>query len=255
MSQELLTVLKQEEIAPNIFELILKGKMTKEIKNPGQFLHLLVPRADLLLRRPISICDYDNEAETMTLLYRIEGDGTKSLTDLKENDKISTLGPLGNGFNISEIKKNDVVYLIGGGIGIPPLYGLAKECVKKGAIVHSFLGFQKQANSYYVEKFQEISTLHLTSDDGSLGEKGLVLDPLKNFPRPDALYACGPNGMLKTLDTLYFDHPRAFLSLESRMACGIGACYGCIVQDKKNPTKNKKVCDEGPVFQTNEVVL
>lgn len=256
MEQEALQVLGQKQLAKQVYELQLQGEMLGKIVTPGQFLHLKAPQKDLLLRRPISISSYDIKKKTATLIYRVEGKGTKLFTHLKKGDYIDVLGPLGHGFPVKELKLGETIFLIGGGIGIPPLYEIAKEGQKLGVKVISILGFATKEAIFYEEEFKKLGELHLTTEDGSYGLKGNVLDVVKTLGIiPDAVYACGPNGLLKAVDALFETHPRAYLSLESRMACGIGACYGCVVQEKQNPEKSKKVCDEGPVFPTGEVLF
>lgn len=256
MQQEQLQVLGQKKLAPKVYELQLKGEMLGEIATPGQFLHLKAPQKDLLLRRPISISSYDLVEKTATLIYRVEGKGTELFTALEKGDTLDALGPLGHGFPVHDLKAGETIFLIGGGIGIPPLYEIALESQKLGINVVSILGFATKEAIFYEEEFKKLGELHLTTDDGSYGVKGNVLDVVKTLSvTPDAVYACGPNGLLKAVDTLFETHPRAYLSLESRMACGIGACYGCVVQEKQNPEKSKKVCDEGPVFPTGEVLF
>ncbi|BCA85746.1 dihydroorotate dehydrogenase B (NAD(+)), electron transfer subunit [Enterococcus saigonensis] len=256
MKQGMLTVLTQQEIAPNIFELVLQGELVKAMRKPGQFLHILVPRKDLLLRRPISINQFDVASLTCHLIYRIEGQGTKAFTELLPGEKLDCLGPLGNGFDISQLQKGDTAYIIGGGIGIPPLYELSRQLVKKGVEPIHFLGFAKKEVVYYAEKFQALGETHFATDDGSFGIQGNVSHLLiGRIEKPDAVFACGNNGMLKMVDEKYQEHPNAQISMEARMACGVGACYGCVCHVKNEPTKSVKVCDEGPIFKTGVIVL
>lgn len=258
----MMTILAQEEVAPRIFKLTLQGKLVGEMQTPGQFLHIKVPRADLLLRRPISINAIDQATETCQIIYRIEGDGTKAFSELTPGMQLDVLGPLGNGFDLSKIKANDVVYLIGGGIGVPPLYELSRRLKEIGAIPVHFFGFASQSVMYDKELFEALGVCHWATDDGSFGMKGhvgMLLDQVatETPETPAAVFACGNKGMLRTVDERYRNHPNAQLSHEARMACGMGACYGCVchVTGNETGTKSVKVCDEGPVFPAGKVVI
>ncbi len=260
MKQEMMTIISQIKIAPKIFELILKGKLVKEMKTPGQFLHIKVPQADLLLRRPISLASIDQKKETCTVIYRVEGVGTESLSLLKKNDFLDVMGPLGNGFDTAFVKPNDRVFIIGGGIGVPPLYQLSKELKQRQAKVVHLLGFAKKEVIFYEEEFRALGETYYSTDDGSygiLGHAGNLLVKARKVGEPSAVYACGSNGLLKMVEQNFSTHPHAYLSLEARMACGMGACYACVchLQKDETGTKSKKICDEGPVFPTGEVIL
>lgn len=258
MRQGILTVVAQQEIAPNIFELVLQGELVKTMEKPGQFLHVLVPQKDLLLRRPISINQFDKKNLTCHLIYRVEGQGTKVFTQLVPGDALDCIGPLGNGFDISLLQEGDTAYIIGGGIGVPPLYELSRQLVQKGVNPIHFLGFAKKEVVYYAEKFQSLGKTHIATDDGSLGTKGNVSHLLAEYTHaqtPAAVFACGNNGMLKMVDEKYQNHPNAQISMEARMACGVGACYGCVCHVKDEPNKSVKVCDEGPIFKTGVIIL
>lgn len=260
MKQEWMTIVSQQEIAANIFEMKLSGELVQQMKQPGQFLHIKVPRNDLLLRRPISLAAIDLEAKVCTIIYRVEGDGTKVMSHLKTGDNLDILGPLGNGFDINQVKANEEILVVGGGIGVPPLYELGKQLAEKQAKVTFLFGFATDSAIFYREAFEQLGTLQISTDDGSYGQKGhvgVLLKQYLNENQPDAVYACGANGLLKLVDQTFSEHPRAYLSLESRMACGIGACYACVCHLQKDETKqkSKKVCDEGPVFPTGEVVI
>lgn len=254
-------VVQQKMIAPKIFELVLQGELVKEISMPGQFLHCKPAREDLLLRRPISVSSIDRGNNRCTIIYRIEGDGTKSMSEMVSEETMDVLGPLGHGFPVEEITPNETVVIIGGGIGIPPLYEVARQAHRRGAKVISFLGFATKDVIYYVEEFKQLGEVIVSTDDGSFGEKGHIGISLdRHLPqiKADAVYACGAKGMLAKVDQVFYDHPRAYISMEERMACGVGACYACVchVKDQKDQSLSmKKVCDEGPVFKTGEVVL
>lgn len=258
MKQELMKVINQRQLAPRIYELTLKGELVNEMNSPGQFLHVRVPRADLLLRRPISINQIDHENKTCRIIYRIEGEGTKIFSELKMGDTLDVLGPLGNGFDLSGLEPEDEVFIVGGGIGVPPLYELSKQLKEKGIIPIHFLGFASKDVLYYEEEFNELGETRIATDDGTYGIHGNVGNLLLSTSKmPKAVFACGANGLLKTVEQLYSDHPNVQLSLESRMACGVGACYACVCHkpDDETGTKSVKVCDEGPIFKVGEVIL
>lgn len=261
MKQEMMQVVSQRLLATNIFEMTLRGSLVKEVHQPGQFFHIKPDRSDLILRRPISLASIDYEKDECVLIYRADGDGTKVLSKLKSGEHVDVLGPLGSGFPVDEITQNELVMVIGGGIGIPPLYEVAKQAKKRGAKVVSFLGFAKQDVMYYLPEFQKLGEVLVATDDGSYGEEGhlgLLLDNhLMNY-QPQAVYACGALGLLTKVDQLFSKHPRAYISLEERMACGVGACYACVCHVQDEVTQKvtvKKVCDEGPVFPTGRVQL
>lgn len=259
MKQEQMLVVNQIQLAPKIFELTLKGRLVKEMLVPGQFIHIRVPRSDLLLRRPISLAKIDQSAQTCTIIYRVEGDGTQAFSVLKTGDTLDVLGPLGNGFTIDFIQPNDLVYVIGGGIGVPPLYELGRQLHAKGADIVFLNGFASKEVSYYIDEFRKLGELHIATDDGSLGTSGhvgaLIEEQIEQQKIPKAVYACGASGLLRAVERYFPDHPHAYVSMEERMACGVGACYACVCQSKKDPSVNKKICDEGPIFKTGEVII
>lgn len=258
MKQEVMEIKQQIQLAPRIFEMTLKGELVQEMKKPGQFIHIRVPRQDLLLRRPISLNHIDRQAGTCRIIYRVEGDGTKVFASLKAGDTLDVLGPLGNGFDLTGLEAGDEVFVVGGGIGIPPLYELSKQLNEKGIKVIHFLGFATQEVMYYTEKFQELGETRIATDDGTYGVYGNVGNLLLGTKeKPKAVFACGANGMLRMVEQLYPEHKNVQLSLESRMACGIGACYACVCHkaDDETGTKSVKVCDEGPIFKAGEVIL
>ncbi len=260
MKQEIMTIVSQKQLAPRIFQMTLTGKLVDEMEKPGQFIHIKVPRADLLLRRPISINQINKEAQTCTIIYRTEGDGTKAFSELKAGDLLDVMGPLGNGFDVDCLKTGQKAYVIGGGIGIPPMYELSKQLKQKGIEVVHFLGFASKEVAYFQEEFMALGDTRFATDDGSFGAEGnvgnLLLSAIEK-ERPDAVYACGANGMLKMIAHVFSDNPNVFLSLEQRMACGMGACYACVchVPGDESGTSSVKVCDEGPIFRASEVVL
>ncbi|WP_201713739.1 dihydroorotate dehydrogenase electron transfer subunit [Rossellomorea arthrocnemi] len=253
---EKMVVLSHERIAENIFELVLQGDLVGEIKAPGQFVHVKVGTGiDPLLRRPISIASHDHENHSMTLIYRAEGKGTRLLSAMERSEKVDVLGPLGNGFSIEDGSKTAL--LVGGGIGVPPLYGLSKKLVDNGWNVKHILGFQNEAVSFYENKFKELGDTYVATVDGSLGTSGFVTDVIQEEkPAFDVFYSCGPTAMLKALESDLKDK-QGFISLEERMGCGIGACFACVCHTQNDPEGSSyvKVCSDGPVFPVGEVLL
>lgn len=254
--KEDLTIVSQREIAPKIFEMVLNGEMVQDMK-VGQFLHLRVPDPSKLLRRPISICEIDRKNNQATIVYRVERAGTAILSQLRAGDKVDTMGPQGNGFDLSVLEARQKALLIGGGIGVPPLVETAKQLKAKGVEVTSVIGFANKDALILEEKLRLYGDVYVTTDDGSYGIKGYVSTIIDTFDWvADAVYSCGAPGMLKYVDKKFENHPHAYLSMESRMACGMGACYACVVHLRnQNEAANKRVCEDGPVFETGSIVL
>ncbi|MBB5887524.1 dihydroorotate dehydrogenase electron transfer subunit [Lactovum miscens] len=256
-----MTLIEQKNLAPQIFEMTLYGKLVKEMEVPGQFLHLRVPSAELLLRRPISLAEIDQTTETCKLIYRVEGKGTDIFSKMKDGDQIDVMGPLGNGFDIGNVKAEETAFIIGGGIGAPPMYELSKELISKGVKVIQLLGFATKNVIFYEEKFKKLGVTRIATDDGTYGMHGhvghLIDQAIEEFGQPDLVYACGSNGLLKAVDRKFDDHPKAYISMEARMACAVGACYACVVHVKDDETGMSyvKVCDDGPIFETGKLVI
>jgi dihydroorotate dehydrogenase electron transfer subunit len=256
IQKELCKVLSQKEIASDIFELTIHGDLVSQINAPGQFVHLKVSNGlDPLLRRPISISSYDTEQNSLTMIYRKEGKGTSMLAELRPGMHVDILGPLGNGFPVEEVSTGDTALLVGGGIGVPPLYELSNQLVAKGVKVIHVLGFQTASAVFYEEEFLKNGETYVATVDGSYGRKGFVTDVMKEV-QFDCIYTCGPTPMLRAIEQNYQDK-KVFLSLEERMGCGIGACFACVCKKKDDPTgvSYKKVCSDGPVFRAGEVLI
>ncbi|KYD07222.1 Dihydroorotate dehydrogenase electron transfer subunit [Parageobacillus caldoxylosilyticus] len=251
-----MTVVRHEQIAKNIYEITLSGHLVEEMNAPGQFVHVKVtPQANPLLRRPLSLCRIDQDASECTLIYRKEGIGTTLLSEKRPGETVDVLGPLGNGFPLDAVEKGQRALLVGGGIGVPPLYELAKQLVEKGVIVTNVLGFQTKDAVFYEQEFSMFGETYVATVDGSYGMKGFVTDVIDQRDISfDVLYACGPKPMLKALEQA-FPHKEVYLSLEERMGCGIGACFACVCRVPDSETAYKKVCSDGPVFKAGEVVL
>ncbi|MEX2803905.1 dihydroorotate dehydrogenase electron transfer subunit [Streptococcus sp. H31] len=252
--KEDMAVISQREIASGIFEMKLSGDMVDDMK-AGQFLHLRVPDPSKLLRRPISISQIDKKSKTATIIYRVEREGTAILSQLSAGDTLDVMGPQGNGFDLSVVAAGQKVLLIGGGIGVPPLVETAKQLASKGAEIVSVLGFSSQKAIILERELNRYGKVYITTDDGSYGIKGYVSTVIDSMSETfAAVYACGAPGMLKYVDQKFAQHPHAYLSLEARMACGMGACYACVVH-LKNQTEaaNKRVCEDGPVFAIGQI--
>ena len=219
---------------------------------PGQFIDLYSADGSKLLPRPISLCEIDRAAGTLRIVYRIAGKGTKEFSMLTSDHTITILGPLGNGFT----KKDKKAILIGGGIGIPPMLQLAKELTCEKSIV---LGFRDE--EFLSEEFEPYGTVYKSSDNGTIGVKGTVMDAIREYGiEGTEIYACGPTPMLRAIQSYALEHGiEAQLSLEERMACGVGACLACVCKSKEiddhSQVKNKRVCKDGPVFYAEEVEL
>ena len=252
---EIMRVVSQEEIAPAIFELVLEGEMVEAMK-AGQFLHLRVPDDAHLLRRPISISSIDKLKKQCHLIYRIEGSGTAIFSTLKPGDRLDVMGPQGNGFDLSELDNHSKVLLVGGGIGVPPLLEVAKQLYERGVEITTVLGFASKNAVILEDELVQYSQVYVTTDDGTYGIKGNVSVVINECDTEfDAIYSCGSPGMMKYINQTFYDHPRAYLSLESRMACGMGACYACVLKVPDSETISQRVCEDGPVFKTGTVVL
>lgn len=193
----------------------------------------------------------------MTIIYRALGKGTILLANRMAGEELDVLGPLGHGFPVDEVESGQTAVLIGGGIGVPPLYLLSKQLKAKGVKVIHILGFHTASAIFYQEKFSLLGETHITTVDGSMGTKGFVTDRLANLSESiDCIYACGPNPMLRALERQTIGQ-KMFISLEERMGCGIGACFACVchLADDPTGTSYKKVCKDGPVFRVGEVII
>lgn len=258
MRKEDVKVISHREIARNIFEIIVQGEVVTEMTSPGQFVHLRVTNGFApLLRRPISICDVDLANKKLTMLYRADGEGTMLLSQKAVGDSLDLLGPLGNGFPLDAITEGKTALLVGGGIGVPPLFYLSKELKKRGVRVIHVLGFASETDLFYKNEFESLGETYFSTVDGTVGIKGFVTDVIRQEKlQYDVLYACGPTPMLKAIDTAVRP-ATGFYSLEERMGCGIGACFACVCHVQNDPTNTKyvKICSDGPVFPVGEVVL
>ncbi|MEN8699389.1 dihydroorotate dehydrogenase electron transfer subunit [Bacillus infantis] len=256
--KELCTIISQKEISKDIYELTLKGELVNEMKNAGQFVHLKVSNGyDPLLRRPISIAEINKSSQTFTMIYRAGGRGTILLASKQAGEKVDVLGPLGNGFPDEEARTGRTALLVGGGIGVPPLYELSQRLKARGVKAVHVLGFQSAEQVFYEKEFSVLGETYIATADGTYGSRGFVTDVIvREELEFDVLYACGPTPMLRALEHDYQDK-KVFLSLEERMGCGLGACFACVCHTAADPEgcSYKKVCTDGPVFRAGEVVL
>ena len=248
-------VISQEEISNGIFSLWIKNEGAKEA-GCGQFVGVYPNDKSTLLMRPISICETNKEEGSMRLVYRVAGKGTKEFSSLKKDDTVRILANLGNGFPVDEVKGKCIV-LMGGGIGIPPMLGTAKALF--GEDVHAYLGYRNN-DTFLADEFLKYSKVYLASEDGRVGVKGNVLDALRASinVKPDVIMACGPMPMLRAIKKYAEENNiKAYISLEERMACGVGACLGCVCKtvkkDDHSHVNNTRICTEGPVFDAAEV--
>ena len=248
-------VTAQESLADGIYSMwIQAGEIAAEAR-PGQFLSIYTRDASRLLPRPISICEIDREKGSLRIVYRIAGAGTEEFSHYRAGDMVTVMGPLGNGFPLDSDGKRKA-FLIGGGIGIPPMLQLAKELKCQKQMV---LGYRDRL--FLNEEFEAYGSVALATEDGSAGTRGNVLDAIReNGLQADVIYACGPTPMLRALKNYAMEHGiECWLSLEERMACGIGACLACVCQSKEvdshSHVHNKRICKDGPVFAAQEVEL
>lgn len=245
-------IIRQEMIGTDIFSMVIEAKDIAVQARPGQFVDLYSADGSKLLPRPISLCEIDREAGTLRLVYRIAGKGTAEFSKLVAGNTIDVLGPLGNGFNLEDGK----AILIGGGIGIPPMLQLAKELNCEKSIV---LGYRDE--EFLSEEFAPYGDVYKSSDNGAIGVKGTVMDAIMEYGIEGThIYACGPTPMLRAIQAYALENGiRAQLSLEERMACGVGACLACVCKSKEvdhhSNVHNKRVCKDGPVFYAEEVEL
>lgn len=257
--QETVTVVSQKQIGTGIYDLTIQTKEIAAAAKAGQFVSVYSNDASKLLPRPISLCGIDRKAGTLRLVYRVTGEhtGTEEFSRLQAGDTMKIMGPLGNGFTVEKGRK---VFLIGGGIGVPPMLQLAKEMKDAGENFQIVMGY-RDAGTFLLDEFKEQGESFVATEDGSVGTKGNVLDAIReNHLDADVIYACGPTPMLRALKAYAEEqNMTCYVSMEERMACGIGACLACVCnsteKDAHSNVKNKRICKEGPVFNAKEVEL
>lgn len=260
------TVVSQARLADQIYDMWLETELAADAE-PGQFVAVYPKNAATLLPRPISICEVNRDEGRIRLVYRIAGKGTTEFSSYQSGEKTAVLGVLGNGFP-TEKAAGKRVFLIGGGIGIPPMLELAKtlstQCAAKeqdarqGAKVQIILGYRNN-DMFLHEEFKKYGQVYVASEDGSVGSKGNVMDAIREHGlQADIIMACGPMPMLRAVKTYAEEkNIEAYLSLEERMACGVGACLGCVCKTKEidhhSHVHNARICTDGPVFEAKEV--
>ena len=251
-------ILSQERIAKDIYSMWIRTEAA-ETAQPGQFISMYTNDGSKLLPRPISICETDREAGSLRVVYRVTGKntGTEIFSQMKAGDTIPVIGPLGNGFPY-ERAEGKRVFLMGGGIGVPPVLELAKrmKCDRKQIVV----GYRDE-ETFLRDEFEQNGEVYISSEDGSVGTKGNVMDAIReNALEADIIYACGPTPMLRAIKKYAEENGiECYISLEERMACGIGACLACVCQSKEKDehsnVHNKRICKDGPVFLSTEVEI
>lgn len=245
-------VLSQEMLADGIYSLWIETEAALTAR-PGQFVSVYTTDASKLLPRPISICEIDKEDKSLHLVYRVAGKGTEEFSQMQTGMHLDVLGPLGNGFPLKKKK----AFLIGGGIGIPPILELAKQLDCEKQIV---LGY-RNSDMFLLDDFKKQGKVYVATEDGSYGVQGNVLDAIReNGLDAEIIYACGPTPMLRALKAYAAENKiECWISMEEKMACGIGACLACVCKSKEvdahTNVHNKRVCKEGPVFAAEEVEL
>ena len=223
--------------------MVLAGD-TQYLTAPGQFVNIAIEGC--YLRRPISVCDYDEQS--ITLIYKVVGRGTEIMSRMQVGEKLDVLTGLGNGFSTTAATESPV--LVGGGVGVPPLYNLAKKLQAEGKKVQVVLGFNRAEEIFYADEFRALGVdVHVATVDGSVGIKGFVTDAMKEMEF-DYVYTCGPLPMLKAIYAA--TECDGEYSFEERMGCGFGACMGCSCQTKKG---SKRICKEGPVLKRDEIIF
>ncbi len=241
MKQSIFTILSNTALTDNVYKMVLGGD-TSAITASGQFVNIQLD--GLFLRRPISVCDYDDS--TLTIIYKVVGKGTEAMSKMTDGE-LDILTGLGNGYDLSV--SGDAPVLVGGGVGVPPMYNLAKKLVAQGKKVSVILGFNTKNEIFYEEEFKKLGCkVYVTTVDGSYGIKGFVTDALKSISYT-YFYSCGPEPMLKALYKA--SSTSGQMSFEERMGCGFGACMGCSC---KTLTGYKRICKDGPVMRKEEIL-
>ncbi len=242
MKQGIYEIKSNVKIAKDVYEMVLAGD-TSAITAPGQFVNILLDGK--YLRRPISICDWDEA--TITLIYKVVGGGTEQMSALQKGAALDLLVGLGNGYNIEKCGEKPL--LIGGGVGVPPLYGLCKALRKAGKSVQVVLGFNTAEEVFLKEEFGKLGAdVAIATADGSVGVKGFVTNAMECLDY-DYFYTCGPEPMFRAIERAVTVSGQ--YSFEERMGCGFGACMGCSCKTKYG---NKRICKDGPVLEREEII-
>lgn len=254
-------VLSQEEIASAIYDMWIETSLA-ELAKPGQFLGIYPKDKSTLLPRPISICEVRGDRAALRIVYRVAGAGTAEFSGYEKGEKIELLGTLGNGFPLEKAGTGKIC-LLGGGIGIPPILELAKQIAEIRATAQDIivvLGY-RDARTFLKEDFEKYGSVYIATEDGSVGTKGNVMDAIReNGLTADVIFACGPMPMLRAVKAYSGERKiKAYISLEEHMACGVGACLGCVVKTKETDhhshVHNARICTDGPVFDAEAVEI
>jgi len=246
-------VVENKNLAEGVYSIVLSTKVAKYAV-PGQFINIFSNDNSKLLPRPISICEINELKNTLRVVFRVVGEGTTEFSELQAGDTVEILGPLGNGFPL----EGEKAIVVGGGIGVPPMLELAKQL--KGSVT-AVMGYRNDDLFLADEFIDAAADVIIATDDGSVGVHGTVVDAMKeNELTADVIYACGPKPMLRGVAQYALEKGiKCYVSMEERMACGVGACLGCVCQSKEvddhSHVKNKRVCKDGPVFLSTEVEL
>ncbi len=254
--REQAVVLSQEQIAAQIFSMWIQTEQIAAQAVPGQFISVYSNDSGRILPRPISICETDKERNVLRIVYRVAGKGTEEFSQCKAGDRLDILGPLGNGFPLERCPKGKKAFLIGGGIGIPPMVQLAKEVEGEVQVV---AGYRDEL--FLTDELKEHGTLYVATEDGSTGTRGNVLDCIREHGlTADVIFACGPAPMLRAIKSYAGENKiECWVSMEEKMACGIGACLACVCNsreiDDHSKVHNKRICKEGPVFRAEDIEL
>ena len=248
-------VISQVQLAPGIYDMWLETKLAGSAV-PGQFIGVYTKDKSRLLPRPISICEVREDKKALRIVYRVAGAGTEEFAGYKAGDAVEVLGTLGNGFPLEEAEGKKV-FLMGGGIGVPPILELAKRMNAEKQIIMGY----RDSQTFLREDFEKYGKVYIATEDGSVGTRGNVMHAIaENALEADVIFACGPMPMLRAIKTYAAEHGiKAYISLEEHMACGVGACLGCVVKTKERDhhshVNNARICTDGPVFEAGEVEI
>ena len=241
MKQSIFEIRSNIALTDSVYKMVLVGD-TSDITNCGQFVNIQLD--GLFLRRPISVCDYD--AETLTIVYKVVGKGTEQMAAMVSGEKLDILTGLGNGYDLTLAGEKPV--LLGGGVGVPPMFNLCKKLIAEGKRPQVVLGFNAASEIFLAEDFRALGVeVHIATADGSVGTRGFVTDVIRNLGYT-YFYSCGPMPMFRAMEQVMTTSGQ--YSFEERMGCGFGACMGCTIQVKSG---YKRVCKDGPVFFREEV--
>lgn len=242
MKQVFLKITENKKIAKDVYLMKLEGDVS-DITASGQFVNIKLD--GFYLRRPISVCDYDEN--TLTIIYKVVGEGTEAMAELPCGTELDVLTGLGNGYNLA--KSGDAPLLIGGGVGVPPMYNLCRKLIAEGKKVTVILGFNTKDEIFFEDEFKALGAeVYITTVDGSYGTKGFVTDVMKNLDYT-YFFTCGPMPMFKAIEATAVTSGQ--YSFEERMGCGFGACMGCSCKTKYG---NKRICKDGPVLEREEII-